>query len=989
MTRRWRTGFSALVALSLAFVLTTGVAWAYWSPGSTPGGSGAAGAATVEQGATPTASSAGSTVTVSWAASTLSTGQAVTGYRIARYDASTGAVQPVSSTCSGTVTATSCAEGNVPAGSWKYTVTPVVASNWRGGESPRSSTVTIGTTAPTVTINQAAGQADPTSGSPVAYAVVFSQPVTGFTTGDVALAGTTGGTKVGTVTGSGTTYSVAVTGMTGDGTIVATVPAGRAQDLAGFDNAPSTSTDNTVTYDDPTPPTVTINQAAAQADPTNASTVNHTVVFSEPVTGFATGDVTLAGTTGGTKVGTVTGSGTTYNVAVTGATGNGTIIATVAAGRATDLGGNANTASTSTDNTVTRDTTAPTVTINQAAGQASTTSASPVNFTVVFSEPVTGFTGTDVTLTAGTAGATTATVTGSGPTYTVGVSGMTRTGTVRATIGAGTAQDLAGNNNAASTSTDNSVNYEDTTAPTVTINQAAGQADPTSASPVGYTVVFSEPVTGFTGNDLTYTGTAGATTATVSGSGSTYTVNVSGMTQTGTVRPTIASGRAQDVSGNNNAASTSTDNTVQYDDTVAPTVTINQASGQADPSNASTVNYTVVFNETVTGFATGDVTLGGTTGGTKVGTVTGSGKTYNVAVTGMTGNGTIVATVPAATATDASGSANAASTSTDNTVTRDATAPAVTINQAAAQADPTNASPVTFTVVFSEPVTGFTSSDITITGTAGGTKSATVSGSGPTYNVAISGATGSGTIVATIAAGRAADVAQNGNTASTSTDNTVTRDGTAPTVTINQATGQADPTSGSTVSYTVVFSEPVTGFATGDVTVGGTAGGTKTATVSGSGPTYDVAVTGMTSDGTVVATIASGRAIDAVGNGNTASTSTDNTVTRDTTAPTVTINQAAGQADPTSASPVNYTVVFSQPVTGFTTGDVTITGTAGGTKTGTVTGSGATYTVAVTGMTGDGTVIASLPTGVAQDLAGNANVASTSTDNTVSYTFVP
>ena len=69
--------------------------------------------------------------------------------------------------------------------------------------------------------------------------------------------------------------------------------------------------------------------------------------------------------------------------------------------------------------------------------------------------------------------------------------------------------------------------------------------------------------------------------------------------------------------------------------------------------------------------------------------------------------------------------------------------------------------------------------------------------------------------------------------------------------------------------------------------------------------------------GTVIASIAAGVAQDAAGNANTASTSTDNTVTYDVTAPTVTINQAAGQADPTNASPINFTVVFSEPVTDF------------------------------------------------------------------------
>jgi len=78
------------------------------------------------------------------------------------------------------------------------------------------------------------------------------------------------------------------------------------------------------------------------------------------VTGFATGDVTVAGTAPGIKTATVTGSGTTYNVAVSGMTGSGTVIATIAAGRANDAAGNLNTASTSTDNTVTYSPTPPT-----------------------------------------------------------------------------------------------------------------------------------------------------------------------------------------------------------------------------------------------------------------------------------------------------------------------------------------------------------------------------------------------------------------------------------------------------------------------------------------------------------------------------------------------------------------------------------------------------------------------------------------------------
>src|SRR5207253_11174734 len=80
----------------------------------------------------------------------------------------------------------------------------------------------------------------------------------------------------------------------------------------------------------------------------------------------------------------------------------------------------------------------------------------------------------------------------------------------------------------------------------------------------------------------------------------------------------------------------------------------------------------------------------------------------------------------------------------------------------------------------------------------------------------------------------------------------------------------------------------------------------------------------------------------------------------DTTPPTVTIDQAAGQVDPTNSSPINFTAVFSKPVSGFSGAGVTLSGTAGGTKTATVSGGPSTYTLPVSGMSTDGTAIASI-----------------------------
>ena len=123
--------------------LVAGTAWAYWTADSTAGGNGAAAATSVNQGATPSGSASGQAVTVSWAATTLANGQPVGGYLIKRFDAVTLVQQTINSACAGVVATTSCVEANVPGGSWRYSVTPVIGSNWAGAESTRSSPVVV------------------------------------------------------------------------------------------------------------------------------------------------------------------------------------------------------------------------------------------------------------------------------------------------------------------------------------------------------------------------------------------------------------------------------------------------------------------------------------------------------------------------------------------------------------------------------------------------------------------------------------------------------------------------------------------------------------------------------------------------------------------------------------------------------------------------------------------------------------------------------
>ena len=298
-------------------------------------------------------------------------------------------------------------------------------------------------------------------------------------------------------------------------------------------------------------------------------------------------------------------------------------------------------------------------------------------------------------------------------------------------------------------------------------------------------------------------------------------------------------------------------------------------------ANPSTSGQSVTFTATVT--AASGTASGGTVTFFNNGNAIGSPvnlASQQAAVTTSTltvGTHSITATY-----SGAAGFAGSPSNVVSQGVNAAGPAPTVTINQGGApQLDPTNSSPIAFAVHFDQAVTGFDGSDILFTGTVGGTLVAGVSGASPgqDYTVTVTGMTGTGTVVASVKAGAAVNGASTPSAASTSTDNTVTFDGISPSVTIDQAAGQSDPSNVASVKFAVKFSEPVTGFGPADVSLAGsTAGGTLSIAVTGSLDTYTVTVTGMTTRGFVIASIPAGGASDAVGNLNVASTSTDNSV---------------------------------------------------------------------------------------------------------------
>lgn len=214
---RRRSARWPFVTLGLVLSLLAGVAWAFWTASSAPGGNGASAATQVLPGSTPNAVASGRSVAISWAASTLVSGDAVTGYTLRRYDATTLAPQSIGAGCAGVLTSLSCTESKVPAGEWVYSVTPRFATSWTGPESLRSASVRVVGARLVLDVEAAR------SGTSVAG------DVADFLAGDTLsfrLDSPTGPIVSGTLAGTPTPAAVPASG---GGAIVVTLPSGLSQ----------------------------------------------------------------------------------------------------------------------------------------------------------------------------------------------------------------------------------------------------------------------------------------------------------------------------------------------------------------------------------------------------------------------------------------------------------------------------------------------------------------------------------------------------------------------------------------------------------------------------------------------------------------------------------------------------------------------------------------------------------------------------------------
>jgi len=139
---------------------------------------------------------------------------------------------------------------------------------------------------------------------------------------------------------------------------------------------------------------------------------------------------------------------------------------------------------------------------------------------------------------------------------------------------------------------------------TVTVNQKSTQNDPTNLSTIAFDVQFNKAidVSTFTVADISESGSVSAAGWTITNPSSdhqNFIITTTGVSSSGTVIPLIAADLVQDLAGNLNIASNSTDHSVTYD-LVAPTVlSVTTTAPSGSYTVGTSVNVTVNFSEPV------------------------------------------------------------------------------------------------------------------------------------------------------------------------------------------------------------------------------------------------------------------------------------------------------------------------------------------------------------------------------------------------------
>jgi|GEM_PF-428064 len=794
--------------------------------------------------------------------------------------------------------------------------------------------------------------------------ITFSEVVTGFTNADLTIANGTL-SSVSSVDGGITwTATLTPTASITDSTNVITLDNTGLTDAAG--NAGTGTTDSNNYAIDTVRPTASI--VVSDNDLAVGETSGVTITFSEAVTGFTNADLTIANATLSSVSSSNGGITWTATLTPTASITDATNVITLANTGVADAAGNAGTGTTNSNNYAI-DTTRPTASIVVADTSLSIGETSLV--TITFSEAVSGFDNSALTVANGTLSAVstsdditfTATFT-----PTASVTDATNLITLDNTYVA----DAAGNSGSGTT---NSNNYAiDSTRPTASIVVADTSLAVGETSLV--TITFSEAVTGFANADLIIpNGTLSAVSSLDSGVTWTATLTPTASITDSTNVIILDNTGVQDVAGN--AGTGTTDSNNYAVSTVRPTATVVVADNSLLVGETSLV--TITFSEAVTGFDNADLIIANGTLSAVSSSNGGVIWTATLTPTASVIDANNVITLDNTGFTSAAGNTGTGTTDSNNYAidTARPTASIVVADTALATGETS-----LVTITFSEAITGFTLADLTVAnGTLGGLSSS--DGIIWTATFTPTASTTNATNLITLDNAGVTDAAGNAGTGTTDSNNYAI-DSARPTASIVVA--DTALAIGETSLVTITFSEAITGFTLADLAVAnGTLGGLSS---SDGGITWTATLTPTASitDATNLITLDNTGVTDTAGNAGTGTTNSNNYAI-DSVRPTASIVVADTSLAAGETSLV--TITFSEAITGFTNADLSI---ANGTLSAlNSSDGGVTWTVSLTptASVNDPTNVITLNGSGIADAAGNTGTGTTDSNNYAIDTLRP
>ena len=853
------------------------------------------------------------------------------------------------------------------------------------------------TTVPGVSISVPSG----VQNSAFNVTITFTETVSDFVQSEVSLSGSAASITSWSANSDDTVYTATIT-PTASGTVTIGVAANVATDAANNQNTAATSQTVTVDVDKPT---VTIGVPSG----TQTGAFDATITFTETVSDFVQSEVSLTGSAASITSWSANSDSTVYTATIT-PTASGTVTIGVAANVATDATNNQNTAATS--KTVTVDIDKPTVTI----GVPSATQTGAFDATITFSETVSGFVQSEVSLSGSAASITLWSANSDDTVYTATIT-PTASGTVTVSVAADVATDAASNPNTAATSQTVTVNLPDQIPdPATWMPDANLRAAVRSALSIGSNANFSKADL----STLTSLRAVQSQIADITGLeyATQLTTLVAWQNQISNLTPLENLTTLTDIRLGNNEISdvepldgltslthlglqrndienvtplaglvnltwlrlagnsitdlsplvtlvnvTDSDVDLPEPDTTAPGVSISVPSG----TQTGAFDATITFTETVSDFVQSDVSLSGSAASITSWSANSDDTVYTATIT-PTASGTVTIGVAANVATDAANNQNTAATSKNVTVSLDTTAPGVSISVPSGKQNGAFDATITFT----ETVSGFEQADVSLSGSAASITSWSANSDDTVYTATVT-PTASGTVTIGVAANVATDAANNQNTAATSKNVTVDVD--KPTVTISVPSG----TQTGAFAATITFTEAVSGFVQSDVSLSGSAASVTSWSANSEATVYTATIT-PTVSGTVTIGVAANVATDGANNQNTAATAQSVIVTiLDTTQPSATISVETEHVTSASDSvhvnsPFKMTITFTEPVSDFEQSDILLY--KGRVEISNFNASDpTTYTADVTPAIDEDNRYLSIvvPSGAATDAAGNPN----------------